>query len=111
MRSKVGKKVNVLELVQMVLDMSEWKNQNDLIEDMTSEERQMMMQQNPALIKAQADSQMLQQKHQNDMQLEDKKIAGRIASKAIDTTHKPAVQSPLERAASFAQRVADERKL
>jgi hypothetical protein len=109
--SKIGKKINVLELVQMVLDMSEWKNQNDLIEDMTPQERQTMMQQNPAMIKAQADSQLLQQKHQNDLQLEDKKIAGRIASKAVDTTHKTAVESPLQRAAAFAQRVADEREM
>lgn len=109
--SQVGYKVNVMELVKMVLDMSEWKNRADLVVPMTQQEMQTMMQQNPGAIKAQADSQILQQKHTNDMELEDKKIAGRIASKSVDTTHKTLVQSPLERAASFAERTADERTM
>lgn len=107
--SQVGYKVNVMELVKMVLDMSEWKNRADLIVPMTDQEKQMMMQQNPAAIKAQSTAAELQQKHQNDMDLEDKKIAGRIAAKSIDTTHQTLVQSPLERAAAFAERTADER--
>ena len=109
--SQVGYKVNVMELVKMVLDMSEWKNRADLVVPMTQQEMQTMMQQNPGAIKAQATAAELQQKHTNDMELEDKKIAGRIASKSVDTTHKTLVESPLERAASFAQRTADERQL
>ena len=109
--AKVGKKVNVLELVQMVLDMSEWKNQNDLIQDMTPQEMQMMMQQNPAAIKAQADMMLLNQKHQNDMELADKKTSGEIAKEAIKTTHEQAVKSPLERAAFYAQRLSNERDI
>jgi hypothetical protein len=109
--SQVGYKVNVMELVKMVLDMSEWKNRADLVVPMTPQEMQNMMQQNPGAIKAQADAAALNQKHQNDMELEDKKIAGRIATKSVDTTHKTLVESPLERAASFAQRTADERQL
>jgi hypothetical protein len=109
--SQVGYKVNVMELVKMVLDMSEWKNRADLIVPMTDQEKQMMMQQNPAAIKAQSAAAELQQKHQNDMDLEDKKIAGRIAAKSIDTTHQTLVQSPLERAAAFAERTADERTM
>jgi hypothetical protein len=109
--SQVGYKVNVMELVKMVLDMSEWKNRADLVVPMTQQEMQTMAAQNPAAIKAQADSAQLQQKHQNDMELEDKKIAGRIASKSVDTTHKTLVESPLQRAASFAERTADERQM
>jgi hypothetical protein len=109
--SETGWKVNAMELVNMVLDMSEWKNKRDLVIQMTDEEKQQMAQANPAAIKAQASAAELQQKHQNDMELEDKKIAGRIASKTVDTTHKASVESPLERAASFAQRTADERTL
>jgi hypothetical protein len=107
--SQIGYKVNAMELVKMVLDMSEWKNRADLVVPMTDQEKQMMVQQNPAAIKAQAAAAELNQKHQNDMQLEDKKIAGRIATKTIDTTHKSVVQSPIERAAAFAERTADER--
>jgi hypothetical protein len=108
---QVGQKVNAMELVNMVLDMSGWKNRKDLIVPMTDAEKQSMMQQNPAAIKAQADSAMLNQKHQNDMQLEDKKIAGRIAAKSIDTTHQSLVESPLQRAAAFAERTQDERTM
>jgi hypothetical protein len=43
------------------------------------------------------------------MALEDKKIAGRIAAKSINTVHQAAVESPLDRASSFAERTADER--
>jgi hypothetical protein len=109
--SQTGWKVDAMELCQMVLDMSEWKNRADLIVQMTPQEMQTMAAQNPATVKAQADSALLDQKHQNDMQLEDKKIAGRIAATSIDNTHKTLVQSPLERAAAFAERTADERTM
>jgi hypothetical protein len=109
--SQVGYKVNVMELVKMVLDMSEWKNRADLVVPMTDQEKATMMQQNPAAIKAQTTAQELQLKHQNDMELEDKKIAGRIAAKSVDTTHKTLIESPLDRAASFAERTADERNM
>jgi hypothetical protein len=109
--SETGWKVNAMELVNMVLDMSEWKNKRDLIVQMTPEEKQQQMMSNPAAIKAQADSAQLQQKHANDMELEDKKIAGRVAVDAIDKTHKPLIESPLERAAAFAERTSDERQM
>ena len=109
--SAIGFKVNVMELVKMVLDMSEWKNRADLVVPMTDQEKQMMAQQNPAAIKAQSSAAELQQKHANDMELEDKKIAGRIAAKSVDTTHKTLIESPLERAASFAERTQDERAM
>jgi hypothetical protein len=109
--AQIGWKVNVMELVKMVLDMSEWKNQADLVVPMTDEEKQQMASQNPAAIKAQADSQMLAQKHQNDMQLEDKKISGRIAAQSVKDTGKKLIESPLDRASSFAERTADERAM
>jgi hypothetical protein len=107
--TQIGYKVNALELVKMVLDMSEWKNRADLVVPMTPQEMQTMAQQNPAAIKAQASAAELQQKHQNDMDLEDKKIAGRIATKSVASTHQALIESPLDRAASFAERTADER--
>jgi hypothetical protein len=63
------------------------------------------------MIKAQSDQATLQQKHQNDMQLEDEKISGRIATKAIDTQHSKLIDSPLDRAAAFAERTRDERQM
>lgn len=107
--SSIGWKVNALELVQMVLDVSEWKNQADLIVPMTPQEMQTMAQQNPEAVKAQAAAAQQQNNQQFQMALEDKKIAGRIAAKSINTVHAAAVESPLDRAASFAERTADER--
>ena len=104
---QTGWKVNALELVNMVLDMSEWKNQKDLIVQMTPQEAQMMVAQSPGVVKAQAASAAQQQDQQFQMALEDKKIAGRIAVDAVDKTHKSVIESPLDRAASFAERTAD----
>jgi hypothetical protein len=104
---QTGWKVNALELVNMVLDMSEWKNQKDLIVQMTPQEAQMMAAQNPGVVKAQAASAQQQEDQQFQMALEDKKIAGRIAVDAVDKTHQSLIESPLQRAASFAERTAD----
>ena len=109
--SETGYKVNAMELVNMVLEMSEWKNKRDLILPMTDEEKQMRQQQSEAASQAQSKSALLQQKQQGDLQLEDKKIAGRIATQTIKDTHQAAIESPLDRAASFAERTADERKI
>ena len=109
--SETGWKVNAMELVNMVLDMSEWKNKRDLVVKMTDEEKQQQQMNNPAVQKAQADAAKTKDDQNFQMALEDKKIAGRIAAKTVDTTHKASVESPLERAASFAQRTADERTL
>jgi hypothetical protein len=109
--SETGWKVNAMELINMVLEMSEWKNKRDLVIPMTDQEKQMMQMSNPATVKAQADAAMLQQKHQNDMELEDRKISGRITTQAVKTTHTPLIESPLERAAAFAERTADERSM
>jgi hypothetical protein len=108
---QVGWKVNVLEVANMVMDVSEWKNQRDLVVPMTDEEKQSMQQSNPEAIKAQAAQQALQQKHQNDMELEDQKIQGRIAAESVKNTGKKLIESPLERASNFAQRTADEHTL
>jgi len=109
--SETGWKVNVMELVNMVLEMSEWKNKRDLVIPMTDQEKQQQAQNNPAAIAAQSKAQLLNQKQQGDMQLEDKKISGRIATQAVKDTHQKTLESPLERAAAFAERTADEREM
>ena len=107
--SETGWKVDVMELVNMVLDMSEWKNKRDLVVKMTPEEMQTRQQQQQAAMQANSKQALLGQKQQGDAALEDKKIAGRIAVNAVKTTHDAAVESPLDRASSFAERTADER--
>ena len=109
--SQTGWKVNAMELVNMVLEMSEWKNKRDLVVQMTDEEKQTMQQQSAAAQQASSKSALLNQKQQGDLQLEDKKIAGGIARDTIKQTHKAAVESPLDRASAFAERTADERQM
>ena len=109
--SETGWKVNVRELANMVMEMSGWKNMRDLIVPMTPQEKQMMMAQSPGAMQAQAKQAEMQQEHQNDMEMEDKKISGRMAVNAADNLHKAAIQSPTERALKFAERVANERTL
>lgn len=108
---QIGWKVNVMEVANMVMDVSEWKNQRALIVPMTDEEKQMMAQSNPEVIKAQAAQAAIQQKHQNDMELENQKIEGRMANQAVKDQHQHLIESPLDRAAAFAQRTADERAM
>jgi hypothetical protein len=108
---QTGWKVDVMEMTSMVMDVSQWKNQRNLVVPMTPEEKQSMAMNNPAVVKAQADSAMMDKKHQNDMELEDRKGQIRIAAKSVDSAGKKLIESPLERASSFAQRVADERAI
>lgn len=109
--NETGWKVDVNELVKCVMDMSEWKNYKDLVVKMTPQEMQTRQQQQAQAQQANSKVELLHQKQQGDLQLEDKKIAGRIAVDAVGAKHKAAIESPLDRAASFAERVADERTM
>ncbi len=109
--SQTGWKVNVLELVGMIEDMSEWKNRRNLVVQMSPQELQTQQAQQAAAVQANSKAALLHQQQQGDMQLEDKKIAGRIAVNTIKTTHQAATESPLDRASSFAERTADERTM
>jgi hypothetical protein len=103
--SQTGWKVNVLEMCNMVMDVSGWQNKRDLIVAMTDQEKQQMMQAQQAQM--QQEQAMEQQKQQNAMQLEDQKIEGRVAVQTLKQQGKQLVESPLDRAASIAQRMAD----
>jgi hypothetical protein len=104
---QIGWKVNVMEVCNMVMDVSDWRNKRDLIVPMTDQEKQALQASNPAVIQAQSEQQLLQQKQQNAMQLEDQKIEGRLATTALKQQGAQIIQSPLERATNFAERAAD----
>jgi len=106
--SQTGWKVNVIELTNMVTDVSGWKNQRDLVVPMTDQEKQTMMQQSQAAQQAQSENAQLQQKQQNAMELEDLKIKGRIATQAVKQQGQKLIESPLEHATALAERTADE---
>lgn len=100
-----GYKVDVMELVNMVMDTSGWKNNRDLIVPLSQQEQQMMQQQSGQNSRLAAQMQLLQAKQHGDQELEDMKIHGRIATdSAKQVTAKTVGESPLDRAASFATR-------
>lgn len=109
--SELGWKVNVLELTKMVHDISGWKNFRDLVVKMTPEEKKMQQMNNPNVQKAQAQQAEQQAEFQHEDDMEDKKIAGRMAVNAVKDTHKAIVQAPLDRAALYAQRDADQKAM
>jgi hypothetical protein len=109
--SAIGWKVNVLEVVNMVMDVSGWKNKRNLIQPMTDQEKQQQAMNNPAIIQSQTQQQLEAQKQQNALQLEEMKIQGRIAAKTVGTTAQKMVESPSERAMALAQRASDERSI
>jgi hypothetical protein len=106
--SQTGWKVNVLEITNMVMDVSGWKNRRDLVVAMTDQEKQTMMQQSAAAQQANSQQAQLAQKQQNAVQLEDLKIQGRIATNTVKAQAQHLIESPLDRATAFAERAADE---
>jgi hypothetical protein len=109
--SDTGWKVDVNELINMIMDMSEWKNRRDLVVQMTPQELQQKQAASQAVQQADSKQSLLQQKQQGDLQMEDKKIAGRVAVTTIKQTHQAAIDNPIQRAAEFAERTADERTM
>lgn len=63
-----GKKFDFAELVAQMTDLTGWDT-NELIVDMTDEDKQRLAQSNPAVVKAQADQQKMQTQLQHDLAL------------------------------------------
>jgi hypothetical protein len=100
-----GEKIDYREVFAMVLDVSEWRNNRALIVPLSPQELQMQQTQNAQIQKLQGQIALLQQKHQNDSELEDQKIQGRIAGKLItDSAGAPKQNDVLNRADNFASR-------
>lgn len=77
-----GKKVDFGELVEQVFDLAGW-DADSFITDLTPQDLQMSMAQNPAVIKAKAEQAKLQQQHQNDLGLEEAKTDGRAGVQVV----------------------------
>ena len=80
-----GKKADISELVRMWMTVSEWKNYNDLIVDMTPEDTQRMQQMNPGAQKIQGQAALQQQKFQQQQQLSDQENTARAAREVLRT--------------------------
>jgi hypothetical protein len=79
------KYVDIGELLAMMLEASEWKNSRDIIKPMTPEMKQRMQQKaNPAMQKAQVQSQLQAQGAQEKAALQDQKDTARLSSHLIE---------------------------
>jgi hypothetical protein len=118
-----GEKVDVNELIGMVMDMSEWRNRRQLVVPMTPQEIQLSQQAtNPAAQQLQGKMALQQQAHQGAMELEDQKISGRIAANTIKPVASrlaeppqpqqgKLAESPLTRAELYNERDTQERAM
>lgn len=73
--SQQGKKFDYAEFLQQVFEITGWPG-GPLIQDMSPEDMQRMQQNNPALVKAQADSAKTDQTHKNAQELQEQKTDG-----------------------------------
>jgi len=81
MLSEVGKKINIEPIIDMWMEASEWKNKNDIVEDMSAEEIKRRDANSKAALQAQAmqaKQQGDQQKFAQKQQLEDQASDNRI---------------------------------
>lgn len=106
--------VDVKELFAMILEMSEWKNNRELIRKMTAQELQMYQAADPALQKIKGDLMKLQAKHSDDQQNIDQKnmalMARDLTNKAVDgnSEARDYIFNAPDRAAGYEERVGYE---
>jgi hypothetical protein len=98
-----GKKIDIVQIMKMFFEVSDWKNYADVVVDMSPEDQQRWQAMQPAAAvaaKTQAQAQLTDQKHKNDLDLvsEDNMMkAGRevlrhtleTSSQAFETTGQP----------------------
>lgn len=88
-----GYRVDVVELMRMFFEISDWKNFKDVVVEMSPEDQQRYMAMQPSVQKAQAQQQqlqsqkdMLQQKHNNSMELVDEENIARAGREVLRHT-------------------------
>ena len=94
----MGQKVNVKELIRMMFEVSDWKNQNDVIVDMTPEDQQrwaMQQQGSKEMIKQKGAMQLQQKKTDDQFQLNNDENIARAGREVLRTAMEQASQ-PVE---------------
>lgn len=98
-----NKKVDIVELVQMVFTTADWANEKDVILDMTpqDEQRQQALQQGAQQSKLQGQSSLQDQKFQQQQILDDQSNTARAARDILREQYKASVENkPIPGAAS-----------
>lgn len=78
-----GKKVDTAELIRMFFEVSEWRNYNDVVVDMTPQDQQRMQQMNPGAQKIQGQAALQNQKFGQQQQLIDQENVARAGREIL----------------------------
>ena len=89
------KYVDVEQLLEMICDVSGWKNYYDIVKPLTPEMKQNMAANNPAVLQAQAKTQQQTQKHNDDLDLINQKSINRTVELAMREGMKKSMESEI----------------
>lgn len=81
-----GKKINLIEVLKMMFEVSEWKNFNDVVVDMTPQDQQRWQQMQPAAqnqAKLAGQKELMQQQHENKADLIDQENISRAGREIL----------------------------
>jgi hypothetical protein len=84
--AQTGYVVDILELLKMIMEMSEWKNSRNLVRRRTPQEEQSFQAANQAQQKLQGQMALEQQKFGHQQQLTDQQAEARLASSVIENS-------------------------
>jgi hypothetical protein len=96
----------------VLFQVSEFRNEKDIIRDMTDDEKQMVAQSNPAMAKTQSELAVEKQKGANQLQLSDKNAENDVGKElALKAAEKIGEGIPLTHAQGLVERGNDEKIL
>jgi hypothetical protein len=107
-----GKTVDLQVILDVLFQVSEFRNEKDIIRDMTDDEKQMVAQSNPAQAKTQSELAVEQEKGKNQLNLSDKNAENDVGKElALKAAEKIGAGIPLTHAQGLVQRGQDEKIL
>jgi hypothetical protein len=101
--NKTGWIIDIQEVLDMLMEMSEWKNQRQVIRRMKPDEMEMFKSMNPALAQVMGKMKEIEAKHAATTEEIDQKTTGRLAEKVT--------MNALDRAAAHEDQQTAERAL
>ena len=93
-----GKKVNATEIMRMLFEVSDWKNNKEVIVNMTEEDKQRFFAMQPGAAKAmelQAKSQLQDKAHEQKKEIVDEENTARAARQVLQESLKQRAEQPL----------------
>jgi hypothetical protein len=96
MLTQQGKKIDINEFVNMIFDISGWKNKASLVQDMTEEDEQRAAMQNPAVQQMMVNRQKVAAQTAQKSQMIDEENMGRAGRRVLETILRKVEEPELE---------------